>query len=140
MGDTDRCRKCGNSGHMSGQCNNTIEKAEWLKQLENLSNNYSDNNDLNHLLDSCTKAKQTKAKQPKAKQTKAKQFKAKQFKDEINTNFQCKFCDRVCRSQNGLDKHYEEYCKKIPKGKNRLGINSYNYGEYIYNVDSSEES
>lgn len=136
IGDTDRCRQCGNSGHMSGKCNDSIEKAEWLKQLECLSVNDKPKvkgkvkkkyENLNKLLDKCPEVKPKKSK-----------------KSDIE--FQCKFCDRVCRSQNGLDKHYEEYCKKIPKGNINSGVKCYRCGEYghyanecLEFTDSSEE-
>ena len=36
MGQTDVCRKCGNSGHFAHACNSSNVKAKWLLDLENL--------------------------------------------------------------------------------------------------------
>ena len=80
--------------------------------------------DLNNLLDNCAKVKLNQPKQYKVKKPRVNNS-AKQ-----PTKFQCKFCDRICRSQDGLDKHYEEYCEKIHR--------NHNYGRY--GNDSSEDS
>lgn len=120
IGDTDRCRKCGNSGHMSGKCNDSMVKADWLKQLESLSSDkpkvkikvkVKKYDNLNKLLDKCPEVKPIE--------------------------FQCKFCDRVCRSQNGLDTHYEQYCKAIHSKK--TSVRCYICGEYGHYANECPE-
>ena len=48
-----------------------------------------------------------------------KQYKTKKgFNNNKCKKYQCKLCGRVCKSQDGLNKHIEKYCEYVKEDYN----------------------
>lgn len=115
LGNTDRCRECGNLGHFANYCDG--QKTEWLSNLDQLIGKL-----------------ESKPKKPKPEKSSdvfnslLDEQISKKCKPKSN-EFKCKMCDRVCQSHNGLDKHYESYCPvlKTLKANNRTRCGKNNH-------------